>query len=132
MDYQTGIAPAACPNDSRAEAGCTETENALNEADRTILPQHRRLPPSPTRSLGGYFDYAGWADQERFVELDRILRSKADECDGSKEQADSEDVDHDGSKWDEHRSLVSCTLIVSGVEKSVSPEAAWAVSETKS
>jgi hypothetical protein len=33
----------------------------------------RKLPPSPWRSLGGYFDYDHWADRERFVELDRAI-----------------------------------------------------------
>ena len=36
-----------------------------------------RLPPSPFRSLGGYFSYEGWPDQQRFMELDEALRRKA-------------------------------------------------------
>jgi hypothetical protein len=38
-----------------------------------------RLPPSPFRSLGGYFNYEGWPDQQRFMELDGALRLKARE-----------------------------------------------------
>ena len=38
-----------------------------------------RLPPSPFRSLGGYFNYEGWPDQQRFMELDEALRLKARE-----------------------------------------------------
>lgn len=33
----------------------------------------QKLPPSPTRSLGGYFDYGEWPDCERFIELDIAL-----------------------------------------------------------
>jgi hypothetical protein len=33
----------------------------------------QKLPPSPWRSLGGYFDYDQWADRERFMELDRAI-----------------------------------------------------------
>jgi hypothetical protein len=40
-------------------------------------PLLARLPPSPFRSLGGYFNYEGWPDQQRFMELDEALRLKA-------------------------------------------------------
>lgn len=36
-------------------------------------PPIRKLPPSPWRSLGGYFDYSQWSDRERFMELDRAI-----------------------------------------------------------
>ena len=38
-----------------------------------IGPPLEKLPPSPWRSLGGYFDYCYWADRERFMELDRAI-----------------------------------------------------------
>jgi hypothetical protein len=38
-----------------------------------------KLPPSPFRSLGGYFNYEGWPDQQRFMELDEALRHRARE-----------------------------------------------------
>jgi len=35
-----------------------------------ILPE---LPASPWRSLGKRFDYAGWKDRDRFLELDKAI-----------------------------------------------------------
>jgi hypothetical protein len=46
---------------------------AVDEAS----PSLARLPPSPCRSLGGYFSYEGWPDQQRFIELDEALRREA-------------------------------------------------------
>jgi hypothetical protein len=43
------------------------------------VPRLRKLPPGPSRSLGGYLDYEGWPDRERFMELDRALQHAADE-----------------------------------------------------
>jgi hypothetical protein len=42
-------------------------------------PRLVRLPPSPFRSLGGYFNYAGWPEQQRFMELDDALRRQSRE-----------------------------------------------------
>jgi hypothetical protein len=39
----------------------------------TIIPREK-LPLTPTRSLGGYFDYGSWEDCERFLELDAAIR----------------------------------------------------------
>ena len=39
----------------------------------------QKLPPGPTRSLGGYFDYGLWPDCERFLELDRAIQLRAQE-----------------------------------------------------
>jgi hypothetical protein len=36
-----------------------------------------KLPPTQFRSLGGYLDYDGWEDRERFMELDRAIRALA-------------------------------------------------------
>jgi hypothetical protein len=52
-----------------------ESEFAAPAAD-DASPPLVRLPPSPFRSLGGYFNYEGWPDQQRFVELDEALRCK--------------------------------------------------------
>jgi len=53
-----------------------ESEFAFPVADDASAPLVR-LPPSPFRSLGGYFSYEGWPDQQRFMELDEALRRKA-------------------------------------------------------
>ncbi len=37
----------------------------------------RLLPPGPSRSLGGYLDYSGWPERERFLELDRAIQLQA-------------------------------------------------------
>jgi hypothetical protein len=55
-----------------------EPEFALPVADDT-RPRLVRLPPSPFRSFGGYFNYEGWPDQQRFMELDEALRRQARE-----------------------------------------------------
>lgn len=53
-----------------------ESEFASPAADHASPPLVR-LPPSPFRSLGGYFCYEGWPDQQRFMELDAVLRRNA-------------------------------------------------------
>jgi hypothetical protein len=45
----------------------------------TQIHRLRALPPGPTRSLGGYLDYSGWPDQQRFLELDMALQRQAQE-----------------------------------------------------
>jgi hypothetical protein len=40
-------------------------------------PPLATLPPGPFRSLGGYFSYEDWPDQQRFLELDEALRRQA-------------------------------------------------------
>jgi hypothetical protein len=59
-------------------SGCSidESEFASPVAD-DASPPLVRLPPSPFRSLGGYFSYEEWPDQQRFMELDEALRRKA-------------------------------------------------------
>jgi hypothetical protein len=65
-----------------------------------------RLPPSPLRSLGGYFNYEGWPDRQRFMELDEALRLKAREnppiwskASSSAPKADSGDeLEHEGEE----------------------------------
>lgn len=52
-----------------------EVEKA--EAGREEVRPLQKLPPSPTRSLGGYLDYDGWRDCERFIELDAALLRRA-------------------------------------------------------
>jgi len=58
--------------------GLDESDFASAVAD-CAGPPLVRLPPSPFRSLGGYFNYEGWPDQQRFMELDEALRRKAGE-----------------------------------------------------
>jgi len=43
------------------------------DANYDAVPR-QRLPPSPYRSLGGYLNYAGWSERERFMELDRAIQ----------------------------------------------------------
>ena len=60
-------------------------EDALNEGplggdlDLAELVCHEplvKLTPGPWISLGGYLDYEGWADRERFLELDRAIAAR--------------------------------------------------------
>jgi hypothetical protein len=66
-----------------------------------------RLPPSPSRSRGGYLDYAEWPDRERFIELGCPLR----------------EADYAGTKWKERRTALSFVEIISGLEDM--PALAW-------
>ena len=54
------------------------------------VPRLRKLAPGPSRSLGGYLDYEGWPDRERFMELDRALQHSAQERHNSGGQVDSD------------------------------------------
>lgn len=38
----------------------------------------QKVAAGPWRSLGGYFDYSGWVDRERFLELDRAIARDGD------------------------------------------------------
>jgi hypothetical protein len=58
------------------DSGADEPDTAASAADYAGPPLPR-LSPRPFRSLGGYFDYEGWSDRQRFLELDEALRRKA-------------------------------------------------------
>ncbi len=45
------------------------------EAEEECKPL-QKLTPAPTVSLGGYLDYQGWRDCERFLELDTALKRR--------------------------------------------------------
>jgi hypothetical protein len=51
----------------------------------------RKLRPSPFRSIGGYLDYRGWPDCQRFMELDRAIQADAHESHNTNSGADSDD-----------------------------------------
>ena len=70
MAYASGRA-----NDESFDSG----HSCELDAPVYAVPPLVRLPPSPFRSLGGYFSYEGWPDQERFMELDEALRRRARE-----------------------------------------------------
>jgi hypothetical protein len=53
--------------------------NRRDEVASSATVVLEKLPPGPTRSLGGYFDYELWPDCERFLELDRALQLRAQE-----------------------------------------------------
>jgi hypothetical protein len=61
------------------------------ETDHSVPPL-RRLPPGPFRSLGGYFDYAGWADCQRFMELDQTIESQLPEDGGGHSDSNDREV----------------------------------------
>jgi len=50
-----------------------------------------KLPTSRFRSLGGYLNYAGWPNRQRFIELDRAIRLRAHESQNTEGGADSND-----------------------------------------
>jgi len=61
-------------------SGCSldESECGSPVADEAGPPLIK-LPPGRFRSVGGYFSYEGWPDQQRFMELDEALRRRARE-----------------------------------------------------
>ena len=65
--------------DHLPSSDCVSSVSAASRNRTCAVPRLRKLPPSPSRSLGGYLDYEGWPDRERFMELDRALQHAADE-----------------------------------------------------
>src|ERR1700722_10170872 len=63
----------------------------LYEADYASPPQES-LPPDRYRSLDGVFNYAGWSEQQRFIELDHEIRSQAQEQNGEHSASDEPEV----------------------------------------
>ena len=63
-------------------------DGVLYGADYASPPQES-LPPHQFRSLGGVFNYAGWSERQRFLELDHEIRSQAQEQNG--EHSESEE-----------------------------------------
>ena len=45
------------------------------DAKPEIQTRLHKHPDSPWRSLGQYLDYSGWADRERFVQLDIKIKA---------------------------------------------------------
>lgn len=78
MDYPSSSANDEFINSWQFDCGPGEPDSARTVADEAVPPL-RRLPASQFRSLGGYLDYEGWSDQQRFIELDEALRRKARE-----------------------------------------------------
>lgn len=71
----------AARHETQADAVIPETEDAPSPL--------QMLPPGPARSLGGYLDYSGWPERERFLELDRAIARQAEEQRGSDDEARS-------------------------------------------
>ena len=121
----------------RVELDCTppETDHAV--------PPLRKLPHSPSRSLGGYLDYAGWSDSQRFMELDGAIQRQGRESVYADRNADSDDSqllrpvrrcsatpgegcrcknifrspsDYTGTKYEEHRTDPSFAVVIKGLE----------------
>lgn len=58
--------------DTAPEVG-TENDLAARDEAHEEASRPEKLSFTPTRSLGGYLDYDGWPDCERFLELDEAL-----------------------------------------------------------
>jgi hypothetical protein len=76
MEYRGSSANDEFIDSGHSACRHDESEFASPAADDASFPLVR-LPPGPFRSLGGYFSYEGWPDQQRFMELDEALRRKA-------------------------------------------------------
>jgi hypothetical protein len=71
------------------KAGLALARSGLESVCKTSRLE--RLPNSPFRSVGGYLNYAGWPDCERFIELDRAIQRHARENQNTEGGADSND-----------------------------------------
>ena len=76
LEYRGGTANDEFIGSEISSWRLDESEFMYPAAD-DARPSLVRLPPSPCRSLGGYFSYEGWPDQQRFIELDEALRREA-------------------------------------------------------
>ena len=76
---RTITANSECPNGWHFDNGRIELDDGPPEGDYVVSPRRSRLPPSPSRSLGGYLDYAEWPDRESFMELDHLLQRHVQE-----------------------------------------------------
>jgi len=71
------------------EAGLAWARSGLGSVYE--ISRLRKQPSSPFRSIGGYLDYAGWPDCQRFIELDRAIQLNAHESQNTDSGADSDD-----------------------------------------
>ena len=55
--------------------GSIPVENTASTTSNERVGPLQKVAPGPWRSLGGYFDYAQWADRDRFLELDMAIAS---------------------------------------------------------
>jgi hypothetical protein len=99
--YQSDTTNGEFPPGWHSENCRVDLDGAPLETDGAALPRRHRLPPGPSRSLGGYLDYAGWPDRERFMELDSVLQRRAQVCRDSDDHVDSDEVDCAGTEWGE-------------------------------
>ena len=60
-------------SDHGAESDCNLPESVC------AVSRLPKMPPDPDRSLGGYLNYSGWPDRERFMELDRAIQCQLQE-----------------------------------------------------
>ena len=93
--------PARCearPNDGAEDVETQEPAAALPAA---------KLPAGPWRSLGGYMDYSGWEDRERFLELDAaIARRREQEKERENREREMMRATASGSEWVDWRTLL--------------------------
>jgi hypothetical protein len=78
-----------CTDEPCNEAGLAWAGSGLGSVYG--ISRLRKQPSSPFRSIGGYLDYAGWPDCQRFMELDRAIQLDADESRNTDSGADSDD-----------------------------------------
>lgn len=73
------------------EAWSDEPSNEPETEPVCVVSRLRKLPASPFRSAGGYLNYAGWPDCQRFMELDRAIQLRAHESQNGEDDADTDD-----------------------------------------
>jgi len=75
------------------KAGLAPPQSGLESACKTSRLE--KLPNCPFRSVGGYLNYAGWPDRQRFMELDRAIQLRARENQNTEGGVDSIDCPDD-------------------------------------
>ena len=93
-----------------------ELDGEPSETGGSVAAKRHRLPPSPSRSLGGCLDYAGWPDRDRFLELDRVLQNHAQENRDSDYHFYPDEAESDGVEWEEHQADALLAEVIRGFE----------------
>ena len=60
------------PGEPGKKAGLARARSGLDSV--CGLSRLQKHPTSPFRSIGGYLNYAGWSDRQRFMDVDRLIQ----------------------------------------------------------
>src|SRR5665213_591964 len=105
------------------KAGLAPARSGLESVYKTSRP--KKLPKDPFRSIGGYLNYAGWPECQRFIALDRAIQRRAHENQNTEGDADSNDCsaesypendDYIAADCQERRTRLPSAVLIIGLE----------------